>query len=160
MSTQDPTQGRPRGSALLATEQSLPIALLRLREAVMERYRPLLLAQDITEQQWRVLRVLEERGPMDAGAVAELACILAPSLSRITRALSARRLLTATRDPADGRRTILDITPEGIALIEKIAPASQRATEEIAAALGPEAKRELMRALITAQRALAQTACE
>ena len=44
----------------LDTRRSLPIALLRARETVMHRFRPLLASHDLTEQQWRVIRVLGE----------------------------------------------------------------------------------------------------
>ena len=65
------------------TSKSIPIALLRAREAMMLSFRPLLLKHGFTEQQWRVLRVLGEKGSADAGQVSFEACILAPSLSRI-----------------------------------------------------------------------------
>ena len=65
------------------TSKSLPIAMLRAREAIMLSFRPLLAKHGFTEQQWRVLRVLGEKGTSDAGQVAFEACILAPSLSRI-----------------------------------------------------------------------------
>ena len=57
--------------------------MLRAREAIMLSFRPLLAKHGFTEQQWRVLRVLGEKGTSDAGQVAFEACILAPSLSRI-----------------------------------------------------------------------------
>lgn len=64
------------------TRRSLPIALLRAREAMMQHFRPMLAVHDLTEQQWRVLRVLAESGAKDATQLAELAQILGPSLSR------------------------------------------------------------------------------
>ena len=42
------------------TRRSLPMALLRARETVMARFRPMLAENDINEQQWRVLRVLDQ----------------------------------------------------------------------------------------------------
>ena len=41
-------------------EHSLPMMLLRAREAVMGRFRPMLREFDLTEQQWRIIRVLAE----------------------------------------------------------------------------------------------------
>ena len=38
--------------------QSLPMALLRAREAVMRQFRPILRQHGLTEQQWRILRAL------------------------------------------------------------------------------------------------------
>ena len=49
--------------------------MLRAREAIMISFRPILAKHGFTEQQWRVLRVLGEKGPSDAGQVAFDACI-------------------------------------------------------------------------------------
>lgn len=104
------------------TRRALPIALLRAREAVMVRFRPILAARDITEQQWRVVRVLGEESPLDASEVAERACVLAPSLTRIIKALEDRGLITRERDSGDGRRISLAIAPAGLAMIREITP--------------------------------------
>ena len=55
------------------TDQSLPIALLRARERLMIPIREALQVTGLTEQQWRLLRVLEEFGPQDATKLAERA---------------------------------------------------------------------------------------
>jgi len=89
------------------TRRSLPMALLRAREVVMARFRPMLARHDITEQQWRVIRVLSEESPLDATEVAIRASILAPSLTRIIKALEARRLITRGKFADDGRRVQL-----------------------------------------------------
>ena len=82
---QNDTQPQPRD-----TRHSLPMALLRAREAVMSRFRPLLAEHDINEQQWRVIRVLGEAGTLDASEVAERTFILAPSLTRMIKTLEER----------------------------------------------------------------------
>lgn len=125
-----------RNPALAPTSRTLPIALLRAREAVMERFRPMLSAHDITEQQWRVLRVLEERGARDATELAWSACILGPSLTRILRALEARELIRITRDPQDGRRSIIELSQAGRDFIVAITPESRKVYAEIEARLG------------------------
>ncbi|WP_421904785.1 MarR family transcriptional regulator [Mameliella sp.] len=72
---------------LSETQRTLPIALLRAREAVMERFRPMLRDIDVTEQQWRVLTVVREAGEIDATQLARAACVLAPSLTRTLKSL-------------------------------------------------------------------------
>ena len=124
------------GSALRATGRSLPIALLRAREKVMERYRPLLQKHDVSEQQWRVIRVLNETPGIDMGALASAANILAPSLSRMTKSLEDRGLLDMRRTPGDGRRASLALTDKGKALIRAIAPESAAIGAEIEARVG------------------------
>lgn len=104
------------------TSQSLPIAMLRAREAIMLSFRPVLAKHGFTEQQWRVLRVLAEKSPLDAGRVAFEACILAPSLSRIIGKLENDKLISRFIDNADGRRVNLTLTLLGEKILDNIAP--------------------------------------
>lgn len=137
-----------------ATGRSLPIALLRAREAVMERYRPHLASCGVTEQQWRVLRVLAESGPLEAGLVAQAACILPPSLTRITRTLDAAGWVTARRAETDGRRLILTLTEEGYAFLRANMAESIRLSRQIAEELGQDTIARLLDDLERVTRAL------
>ena len=120
------------------TRRSLPMALLRARENVMAHFRPMLAANDINEQQWRVLRVLDEGGPLDATELAARANILSPSLTRMMRSMTERGLIRRGRDEADGRRAILELAPEGIALIARVSPQGQRIYRKLTAEFGEE----------------------
>ena len=44
---------------------SLTIALLQAREAAMSYFRPIVKRHNLTEQQWRIVRVLAEHPSMD-----------------------------------------------------------------------------------------------
>lgn len=125
-------------AALADTGRTLPIALLRAREAVMDKFRPLLAEHEITEQQWRVLRVLQENGMSDASQLARRACILAPSLTRMLKALEARGLIVTGRDPEDRRRWTIDLTKEGHGFIDRISPHSRAIYAGIEARFGAE----------------------
>lgn len=102
---------------LRRTRRSLPIALLRARETVMGPIREMLSQSDINEQKWRVLRVLDERGPCELTQVAKDACLLLPSLTRIIRAMEEEGLATRATDLEDRRKTIASITDAGRTLI-------------------------------------------
>ena len=102
---------------LRGTRRSLPIALLRARETVMGPIREMLSQSNINEQKWRVLRVLDERGPTELTQVAKDACLLLPSLTRIIRAMEEEGLATRGTDPDDRRKSIAAITEAGRALI-------------------------------------------
>ena len=104
------------------TSRSLAIAMLRAREAMMLSFRPVLAKHGFTEQQWRVLRVLGEKGTSDAGQVAFDACILAPSLSRIIGKLEKDNYISRSIDSKDGRRVNLSLTKTGQDTLNKIAP--------------------------------------
>ena len=104
------TRGRGR---LRNVSRSLPVALLRTREAVMRQFRPALRSVDLTEQQWRVLRALDSVPEIDATGLAMATFLLPPSLSRILRDLEKRHLISRRPDPADLRAWLISLTPEG-----------------------------------------------
>ena len=131
--------------AFSPTSRTLPIALLRAREAVMEHFRPMLQKHGITEQQWRVLRVIREAGETDASELARNACILAPSLSRILKTLEAADLITLRKDPADGRRALISLTAKSQAFINEVAPESAAIYAELERRAGKKNIAALMR---------------
>src|SRR5271168_1652548 len=73
--------------------RSLPMSLLRAREAVMRQFRPSLRSHGLTEQQWRILRALATVDAIEVTELARMAFLLGPSLSRILRDLDARQLI-------------------------------------------------------------------
>ena len=87
--------------------RALPLALLKARETVMSPIRRVLKNHDVTDQQWRVLRVLHENGVMDAKELAKSACVLAPSLTRMIKHLEQKNMLTLCADGKNGRRVLL-----------------------------------------------------
>lgn len=92
----------------------------------MSPIREMLAETNITEQQWRVLRVLSEHGPMDVGSLADRASLLFPSLTRIANSMRNKELLTQTRDEKDRRRQMVAITPAGQKIIDdKVEEAAQ-----------------------------------
>ena len=104
--------------ALPSTDRSLPIALLRARERVMGPIRALLSDVNLTEQQWRGLRVGQESGPTDPTQISEEACLLLPSLTRILQKLEEKQLISRSRDESDRRRQVITITAAGEQIID------------------------------------------
>lgn len=122
--------------ALPSTARSLPISLIRAREGVMAPIRHMLAETGITEQQWRVLRVLAEHGTLDAKTLASRACLLFPSLTRIAATLRKKGLITQTQDEDDRRRQLVSITAEGQAIISKNARQAVAIVEDFRQLLG------------------------
>ena len=135
------------------TDRSLPIALLRAREKVMGPIREMLAESGINEQKWRVLRVLDEGGPMEHSAIAEAACLLLPSLTRILKSMEAEGLLERAPDKADRRKTVVTITAAGRSLISQHAEASRDILSRMETALGPEKFDQLLDLLEELRRA-------
>ena len=112
--------------------QSLPMALLRAREAVMREFRPSLRQHGLTEQQWRILRALAAVEAIEVTELARVAFLLGPSLSRILRDLEARGLIQRDVDARDLRRGVLSISAKGLKLIALVAPTSEAIYTSIA----------------------------
>lgn len=106
--------GKTPGSSVgHATARSLPIALLRARENVMGPIRAMLADAGVTEQQWRVLRVIDEHDALDPTEIAERSCLLLPSLTRILQTLVDKGYINRMPHPTDGRRLRITITQQG-----------------------------------------------
>jgi homoprotocatechuate degradation regulator HpaR len=105
--------------------RSLPMSLLRAREAVMRQFRPSLREHGLTEQQWRILRALAAIDTIEVTELARTAFLLGPSLSRILRDLEARRLIERKAAKSDLRRGMVSISEKGLKLMERVAPTSE-----------------------------------
>ena len=121
--------------------------MLRAREAIMTSFRPILAKHGFTEQQWRVLRVLGEKGSSDAGQVAFDACILAPSLSRIIGKLEKDKFISRDVDKKDGRRVNLVLTSLGKETLKKIVPDMDVVYKNIQTRYGEEKLAKLLELL-------------
>ncbi|NNC22772.1 homoprotocatechuate degradation operon regulator HpaR [Salinisphaera sp. USBA-960] len=108
----------------LETRRALPMTLLRAREAIMARFRPMLTAHGVSEQQWRVMRILAEEDTLDASEVSKRACIFESSLSRIIKTLEKQEFVARDQDLLDARRIRLRLTEDGHRLIGKLTPES------------------------------------
>jgi homoprotocatechuate degradation regulator HpaR len=120
------------------TSRSLPIALLRARETVMGSFRDMLAKSGISEQKWRVLRVLFEKGPMEQTAIAEGACLLLPSLTRILASMEKEGLVTRATDQKDRRKTIVVLAPAGKHLIAAHSEESAAITAQLEQSFGKD----------------------
>jgi homoprotocatechuate degradation regulator HpaR len=123
--------------------RSLPMSLLRAREAVMRQFRPSLRQHGLTEQQWRILRALTSVESIEVTELAHVAFLLGPSLSRILRDLEARELIERKVAKADLRRAMVSITAKGLKLIEAVAPTSETIYAEITKRYGARKLGEL-----------------
>jgi len=132
---------------LPATDESLPIVLLRARESVMAPIRSMLVKSDITEQQWRILRVLSEHGPLDASTVADRASLLVPSLTRTATSMRERGLIKQQQDQSDRRRQTLSITSKGQRVIDDNQAEALDIVREYKAQLGEKDYHQLLHLL-------------
>lgn len=106
--------------------RNLPRLLLQAREAVMAHTRPSLREHGLSDQQWRVLRVLGEHAHdpagIETGRVAREAYLLGPSLTGVLTRMARDGLIERERCPQDARRTVVRATALGL---EKVQTLSQ-----------------------------------
>lgn len=98
--------------------RNLPRLLLQAREAVMGHTRPSLREHGLSDQQWRVLRVLGEHAlepaGIETGRVAREAYLLGPSLTGVLSRMERDGLIGRERCPQDARRTVVRATALGL----------------------------------------------
>lgn len=136
-----------RGREMRPFERSLPMALLRAREAVMRGFRRLLREHGLNEQEWRIIRALVEVDRLEIGALANRVCVLKPSATRTVRNLQARCIVARERSESDHRRAYISLTPAGYALFEAVAPKSEAEYARLTALFGEGSIHALYRLL-------------
>lgn len=102
--------------------RNLPLLLLQARERVMARFRPLLKAHGLTEQQWRVLRALDDHEFLEPREIGEICCISSPSLAVMLGRMEELGLVDRERFESDQRRVRVSLTTKSRAIAAKVAP--------------------------------------
>ena len=109
--------------------------------AMTRRYRPLLEAHDLTYPQYLVVVVLGSNG---AASIKQLAGTLRldhATLTPLLRRLEEAGLVRRERDPADGRSSLLELTPRGREVHAAADEVQCRIVEDLG--LDPDRVREL-----------------
>ena len=68
---------------------------------------------DLTEQKWRILRVLDELGEVEQSTISKEACLFLSSLTRTLRSMEQDGQISRRQDTEDKRRTLVQITDVG-----------------------------------------------
>ncbi len=111
--------------------RSLPMMLYRSLDAVMPRFRRIFNEFGLTEQQWRVLRVLWQQDEVAFRELADLTLIPAPSLVGIVDRLTRSGLAERRRSATDRRNVYVHATVKGKALEKKVRPRVDEAYDEL-----------------------------
>ncbi len=126
---------------------SLTLTLLQAREATMAFFRPALNAHDLTEQQWRVIRILRQKGELESHQLAELACILKPSMSGVLKRLERDGVVARRKSPEDQRRVFISLTVKGQQAFLAMSEEMGRNYDRILGQFGEDKLQQLMQLL-------------
>ena len=141
--TKKPKNSTAHSHGLNDFSHTLPIRLLRARQAAVNQFQPIFRQYNVTEQQWRVLRMVTSAGSMTAGELSKSIFVSMPSLSRIMQSLEKRHLIRRRSDRGDLRKTMISPTPAGQAMVAEAAIWSDTRYREIAEWFGRDRLQEL-----------------
>ena len=110
--------------SLRSFDQSLPMTLLRAREAVMKKFIPSLQEHGLSPQQWRTIRALVQQDGLQISELSNRCHLLLPSMSRIIQNLEARNIVERRNVADDQRRKAIYLSQQGHELFALIAPKS------------------------------------
>lgn len=103
-------------------DKSLPMMLHRSLDAIMPAFRELFSRYDLTDQQWRVLRVLWASHKVTSAELSRRTLLPGPSLVGIIDRLVSRDLVTRVRSVEDRRVVYVLPTAKGRALNAEVTP--------------------------------------
>jgi len=86
---------------------------------------------------YAVLHRLREIGPVSQNRLGRLVAMEPGNIHDIVHALRTDNLVATRPDPGDNRRRLVELTNNGIVLIDKLVKASDEATQETLASLNP-----------------------
>lgn len=118
--------------------RNLPLLLLQAREHVIAHFRPILQQAGLTEQQWRVIRLLLEAGSREPRQIGEHCRISSPSLAGVLTRLEQMGLIRRTRLDRDLRRVSVSLTPRSRALAGRLVPRIEAVYCDIERRIGAE----------------------
>ena len=134
--------------------RSLPMQLLLARETTMSLFRPLFRSFGLTDQQWRVIRVLAGCDNIEAFELSQQSMILPPSLTRILKNLEEDRLVKRATVREDQRKVLITLTPKGSRKYEQVVPESEKIYRSIEKKLGKRELDDLLKQLLTLNKSL------
>jgi len=118
--------------------QSLPIQLLAVHDLVMSYFRPMLHRFGMTDQQWRVLRVIAAEGEVDFRKLGSECLIQPASLSRMLDGLQDRGWVVRRPNSEDRRQRAVSLTPAGDAVFHQAASETETLHRQLEADLGED----------------------
>jgi MarR family transcriptional regulator, lower aerobic nicotinate degradation pathway regulator len=91
----------------------------------------------ITSVQFMTLCVLRDKGPSSQSELVRATAIDQGTIRGIIERLTARGLISVSRDEQDGRKVIMALTPDAEILLENMVPSAQAISELTMGSLNP-----------------------
>ena len=118
--------------------RSLPMMLYQALDVLLPKFRRIFNEHGLTEQQWRILRVLWEHKKIALGKLSDLTLIPSPSLVGIVDRLEFSGFITRDRSKKDRRVVYVLATKKGREMEKKVMPRVLDTYNEIRASFEPD----------------------
>lgn len=141
------TKKRPARKKAELKRRNLPLLMLVVRDTIASRFRPIFKQFGLTEQQYRVVRSLYERGESSIGEVASRCHILGPSLTGLINRMAKAGLVVGRLDETDMRRSFISLTRQARSMFEEMVPLIEDAYTRLEEDLGVDEVKALYRKL-------------
>ncbi|MEJ7930555.1 homoprotocatechuate degradation operon regulator HpaR [Ramlibacter sp. AN1015] len=151
-----PVDAAPAGDDDNKVRRNLPLLLLQVREQVLARFRPVLNAHGVTEQQYRILRAIEMNESLEPRELCAICHISSPSLAGVLARMEGLGLVSRTPHPDDQRRQLVTLTTSSRRLIRSMRPRIDQVYQSLQEDLGPELAAQTFRTLGAVLERLAQ----
>src|SRR5690625_7896902 len=97
----------------LSQYRNLPQIRWAARESLMKHFRPLIRAFDLTDQQWRVLRIVYEEQAIEPRILCEQCQIVSASMAGVLTRMEESDLIRSASYHGYNHRSLLTITHKG-----------------------------------------------
>jgi DNA-binding MarR family transcriptional regulator len=102
---------------------------------------------DLTSPQFAVLNIVQEHAGIDQRSLGDLLGMDRTTTGQIAGRLVSRGLLLRVRDVADGRRNLLQLSPDGTELLRRTLPQAALVSKQLVEPLSERDRREFIRIL-------------
>jgi len=127
--------------------RNLPQLFLKARECLMAHFRPILNHYGLTDQQWRILRTLDEHERLEPREICTMCQIHSASMSGVLARMEALELIQRSRMAGDQRRVEVRLASKGDQLVGEMAPLIDLQYQLIEEALGAHLVDDLISSL-------------
>ena len=129
--------------------RNLPQLLLQSREALMQRFRPMLNQHEVTEQQWRILRALLQEDGLEPRQLCERCLISSPSITGVLARMEEAGLINRERMGHDQRRVKVTLTTQARDMGQRMAPVVEQQYADLEQLVGVDALQQVYDVLDT-----------
>ena len=127
--------------------RNLPQLFLKARANLMAHFKPILGHFGLTDQQWRILRVLDEYGSLEPRELCDLCQISSPSMAGVLKRMEELDMIGRSAIEGDQRRVLIGLSEAGDALMTEMAPLIDLQYKHIEQTFGIDAVNELVAVL-------------